>query len=46
MDSTTPAGTMIQKFRGLSSLATKSARLSAPVAPSAASALTTSAFLS
>ena len=40
------AGTMIQMLRGLSSLATKSARLSAPVAPSASSPLTTSGFRS
>ena len=41
-----PAGTMIQMARGLSSLATKSARLSAPAAPSAASDLTASGFTS
>jgi hypothetical protein len=41
-----PAGTMIQMARGASSLATKSARLSAPVAPSAARDLTASAFTS
>jgi hypothetical protein len=44
--STMPAGTMIQMARGVSSLLTKSARLSAPCAPSASSALTASEFTS
>ena len=44
--STMPAGTMIQMLRGFSSLATKSARLSAPVAPSPASDLTASGLTS
>ena len=41
-----PAGTMIQMLRGMSSLATKSARLAAPVAPSASSDLIASGLTS
>ncbi len=41
-----PAGSISQMLRGLSSFATKSASEVAPVAPSAASALTASALTS
>ena len=41
-----PAGTMTQAARGLSSLETNSSRLPDPVAPSPASAETTSALTS
>ncbi len=44
--STIPAGTMIQMLRGFSSAFTKSASVVVPVAPSASSPLTASAFTS